>query len=187
MTVPDSKVAEIPDLGQFRELLRSCVERISHKYQAKFDASDIVQETLADAQKHLRDFRGKSEAELANWLRCMLSRNLIDNIRRLRSQKRNIANERRMHRPRQRSGQSTNLSLRAEQTSPSARALWNEELQQMQCAMETLPEAQRLAINLHHIQGMTLVQVAEQLNRSTAAVAGLIHRGLRTLQQSMGK
>lgn len=185
MSELDPKLALAPDLGQYRELLRSCVERISRKYQAKFDESDIVQETLADAQKHIGDFRGKSEAELTGWLRRMLSRNLIDAVRRLRSRKRDIANERRIQRTKQWSGQSSSVPLRAAQTSPSGRAVWNEELQQMQNSLESLPEAQRLAITLHHLQGMTLAQVAEQMNRSTAAVAGLLHRGLTSLQQSV--
>ena len=185
MAETNSKVEVTPDLGQYRELLRSCVERISRKYQAKFDESDIVQETLADAQKHVGDFRGKTEAELTGWLRRMLSRNLIDAVRRLRSRKRDIANERRIQRSKQLSGQSTSIPLRAEQTSPSGRAVWNEELQQMQKSLEALPEAQRQAIMLHHLQGMTLAQVAAQMQRSTAAVAGLLHRGLTALQHSV--
>ncbi len=176
-----------PDLGQYREHLRTCVERISRKYQAKFDESDIVQETLADAQKHLGAFRGQSEAELLSWLRKMLTRNTIDAIRRLRSRKRDVANELRLQRTRRWSGRSTNISLRAEQTSPSGRVAGNEQLQQMQVAIEALPEAQRLAIQLHHLQGMTLAQVALQLNRSPAAVAGLLHRGLCALQKSVSE
>jgi len=177
----------VPDLGQYRDFLKTCIERISYQYQAKFDASDIVQETLADAQKHLGDFRGTSEMEFTRWLRRMLSRNLIDAIRRLRSRKRDITYEQRLHRSKLWSGQSTNLALRAEQTSPSGRAIWNEEQQQIHNLVEALPEAQRLAIRLHHLQGMTLAQVAEQMNRSTAAVAGLLHRGLSSLQQSIGQ
>jgi RNA polymerase sigma-70 factor, ECF subfamily len=175
-----------PDLGQYREFLKNCLERISPKYQAKFDASDIVQETLADAQQHLADFRGKSEAELTSWLRRMLSRNLIDAVRRLRSRKRNIAAERRLQRSRSRSGQHTSVAIRAEQTSPSGRAMRSEEQRRVQASLESLPEAQRVAITLHHLEGMTLAQIAVQMNRSTSAVAGLLHRGLSALQKSMG-
>jgi RNA polymerase sigma-70 factor, ECF subfamily len=188
MAESDSIVAATLDLGQYRDFLKSCVERsISHKYQAKFDASDIVQETLADAQQHLNDFRGQSEAELTNWLRRMLSRNLIDAVRRLRSRKRDIANEQRLQRSKAWSGQSTNLALRAEQTSPSCRAILNEEQQQMQKLLEALPEAQRMAITLHHLQGMTLAEVSKQMNRSASAVAGLLHRGLTSLQKTAGQ
>jgi RNA polymerase sigma-70 factor (ECF subfamily) len=175
----------IPDLGRYRDFLKNCLTHVSPKYQAKFDVSDIVQDTLVDAQKHLGEFRGESEAELTSWLRRMLSRNLIDAVRRLRSRKRDVANERRIQRSKQWSGQLTSVALKAEQTSPSGRAVWNEELQQMQKSLEALPEAQRIAVTLHHLQGMTLAQVATQMNRSTSAVAGLIHRGLSALQRSV--
>ncbi len=179
--------ATAPDLGEYRQLLRTCVERISRKYQAKFDESDIVQETLVDAQRHLGDYRGQSEAELTSWLRRMLSRNMIDAVRRLRSRKRDVANELRIQRSKQWSGQLTSMQLQAGNTSPSLRVVWNEELQQMQKAIEALPEAQRLAITLHHLEGQTLAQVATQMNRSTAAIAGLLHRGLSSLQHSVGE
>lgn len=181
------KVDVAQNLGHYRDFLKNCLERISPKYQAKFDTSDIVQETLADAQQHLGDFRGQSEAEFTSWLRRMLNRNLIDAVRRLRSRKRDIANERGIHRSKLRSGQRTSIALRAEQTSPSARAIWNEEQQQVQRMLAELPEGQRIAITLHHLQGLTLAQVAEQMNRSTAAVAGLLHRGLGALQRSIGE
>lgn len=185
MSDSGSKIDQVPDLGKCRDYLRSCVERISSKYRAKFDESDIVQETLADAQRHLGDFKGKTDAELTGWLRRMLSRNLIDHVRRLRSHKRNIAQEQRFQRTKPLSGKSASLSLRADLTSPSGRAVWNEELQQMYQSLASLPEAQRQAVILHHLQGMTLAQVAAHMNRSTGAVAGLLHRGLGALQKSV--
>jgi DNA-directed RNA polymerase specialized sigma24 family protein len=46
-----------------------------------------------------------------------------------------------------------------------------------------LPEAQREAIVLHYWQGCSLAEKeAQQLGRTPAAVAGLLHRGLRTLR-----
>lgn len=177
--------APAPDLGKYRDFLRGCIETISKRYQARFDASDVVQDTLADAQQHLNSYRGKTEPELRSWLRTVLTRNLLDAVRRVRSRKRDIAQERRIQRTKAGSGLLTSIALRAEQTSPSGRAIWNEEHQQLHRSLEALPEAQRLAITLHHLQGMTLAQVAHQMNRSTSAIAGLLHRGLCALQRSV--
>lgn len=173
------------DLGKYREQLRPYVERVSSKYQAKFDESDIIQETLADAQRHLSDFRGKSETELTNWLRRMLNRNLIDAVRRLRSHKRDVAREMQINRPRPSSDGSTAIQLLSELTSPSGQVVWNEQLQQMRMAIEALPDGQREAVTLHHLQGMTLAEVAKVMNRSTAAVAGLLHRALCFLNSNL--
>lgn len=175
------------DLGNFRELLRRSVGRISTTCRAKVDESDIVQETLLEAHANKEAFRGKSEAELIGWLERSLSRNLVDAVRRLRCRKRNIANELQIHRAADMLGVRTSLQLPAEHTSPSGKAMRNEEFDRMQEAIGQLPDAQREAVTLHHMQGMTLVEVAAHMSRSLPAVAGLLHRGLQAIKHSMGK
>jgi len=58
-----------------------------------------------------------------------------------------------------------------------------EQMLRTAAALKTLPEAQRRAIELHHLQGMSLVEVAEQLGSTKPAVAGLLHRGLKKLRE----
>ena len=43
------------------------------RFQAKFDASDVVQQTLLEAHRDLPAFRGTTEAELLAWLRKILA------------------------------------------------------------------------------------------------------------------
>jgi RNA polymerase sigma-70 factor (ECF subfamily) len=50
-------------------------------------------------------------------------------------------------------------------------------------ALARLPEAQREAVVLHYLQEQPLADVARQLGRSEAAVAGLLHRGLNKLRE----
>jgi RNA polymerase sigma-70 factor (ECF subfamily) len=54
-------------------------------------------------------------------------------------------------------------------------------------AVERLPETQREAIRLHYLEGMKLSEVAEQLDKSAGAIAGLLHRGMKTLRQQLGE
>jgi RNA polymerase sigma-70 factor (ECF subfamily) len=54
-------------------------------------------------------------------------------------------------------------------------------------AMETLPEDQREAIRLRHLEGFTLVELAAHFDRSEVAVAGLVKRGLRGLRKYFEK
>ncbi len=45
-------------------------------------------------------------------------------------------------------------------------------------ALEKLPADQRIAVVRHHLQGMPLAAIAEELERSKEAVAGLLYRGI---------
>jgi RNA polymerase sigma factor (sigma-70 family) len=53
--------------------------------------------------------------------------------------------------------------------------------------VERLPESQATAIRLHYLEGMKLSEVAEQLGKSSGAVAGLLHRGMKTLRGQLGQ
>lgn len=170
-----------------RKLLHEMISQISRQYRSKFDASDIVQQTLLEASHHYQDFRGKSDAELVSWLRRILSRNLLDAVRRLRAHKRSVAKETRLEASQSDAGQLIAQRLAADQTSPSIKVTRDEDSDRLLAALEKLPEDQRLAITLHHLQGWTTAEVASHMNRSTAALAGLLHRGLRSLRQQMNE
>ena len=51
--------------------------------------------------------------------------------------------------------------------------------------MMALPEAQREALTLRYWNGWSLAQIAARMERTSAAVAGLLHRGLRELRQGL--
>ena len=62
-------------------LLMIANEVIGPELQAKFGASDLVQETFLEAHRHLANFRGQSPGEMRAWLRKILECRLA-NIRR---------------------------------------------------------------------------------------------------------
>ncbi|MGO9114525.1 MAG: RNA polymerase sigma factor [Thermoguttaceae bacterium] len=51
----------------------------------------------------------------------------------------------------------------------------------------SLPEVQRRAICLRHMEGLKLDAIAEELGRSVGAVVGLIDRGLTVLRKTMSE
>ena len=66
-------------LESYRNYLRLLARTgIDRSLQGKADPSDLVQETLLKAHQHFDQFQGRTEAELAGWLRQILARCLAD-------------------------------------------------------------------------------------------------------------
>ena len=176
-----------PGLERFRPyLLLLARARLDPRLQAKVDASDVVQQTLLEAHQGLAQFRGRSGGEMAAWLRQALARNLANAVRDLRRAKRDVARERSLEAALDESSARLEGWLAAEQSSPSQRAERNEQLVRLADTLATLPDAQQQAVVLHYWQGLSLAEVAGQMGRSPAAVAGLLQRGLRQLREHLG-
>src|SRR5262249_2118353 len=75
--------------------------------------------------------------------------------------------------------------LAAEQSSPSQEVERDERAVRLAEALATLPEKQREAVILRHWHGSSLVEIGERLGCTTAAVTGLLHRGLRNLRKQL--
>ena len=54
-------------------------------------------------------------------------------------------------------------------------------------AIAQLPAEQQEAVILHHLQGKSLAELARLLDRSGAAAAGLLYRGLKKLRSVMSE
>lgn len=146
----------------------------------RIDSSDIVQQTLLEAHARADQFHGDDSA-LAAWLRQALINNLRDAWRALRKGKRDIRREQALDEAVATSSARLEGMLAAPESSPSQRAVRNEDLLRLADALTQLPEA----IVLHHLQGCTLSEAARSLGKTDAAVAGLLHRGLRKLRELM--
>jgi RNA polymerase sigma-70 factor (ECF subfamily) len=152
------------------------------RLRGKLDPSDVVQQTLLQAYQGLPHFRGTGEGERAAWLRQILARALANALRDFGRAKRDVALERSLEAALDASSVRLGAWLAAEQSSPSQRAVRQEDALRLAEAMARLPEAQREALILQHWQGWSLADIGAQLGRSPAAVAGLIKRGLKQLR-----
>jgi RNA polymerase sigma-70 factor (ECF subfamily) len=170
-------------LERFRAYLRLLARlQLDPRLKGKLDPSDVVQQTLLHALQGLDQFRGHNDAEMAVWLRQILAHYLANAVRDLGRVKRDIARERSLEAALEQSSARLESWLAASQSSPSQQAQRNEQLLRLAEALTALPEAQREALTLHHLQNWTLEEVGEHLGRSPAAVAGLIKRGLKELR-----
>jgi RNA polymerase sigma-70 factor (ECF subfamily) len=169
-------------LETFREGLRRLAQlQLRANLAGKIDLSGVVQQTLLEACQ-ARDGFPSSAVEQAAWLRRALANNLIDEIRRLGSRGQERVEEMSLEQALEGSSARREAWLACEAPTPGRAAIHKEQLARLAEALLELPEDQRAAVELHHLQDLSLTEVGRRLGRSREAVAGLIFRGLKKLR-----
>jgi RNA polymerase sigma-70 factor (ECF subfamily) len=182
-TVMLEQAATPHDLERCRPYLHLLARlRLGPRLQAKIDPSDIVQETLLKAHAHADQFRGQSAGEWAAWLRRILANTLAEAARRFQTDARDLAHEQNLENSLEESSARLEHWLAADQSSPSERAARQEELFRLAQALDQLPPDQRTAVELHHLQGRPVAELAALLERDAGAVGALLYRGLKKLR-----
>src|SRR5207244_272650 len=78
-------------LDRYRKYLELLARvQTDRRLQGKIDLSGVVQQTLLEAHGMLPRFHAKSEEEIAAWLRRILANNLADEVRKLKTAKRDV-------------------------------------------------------------------------------------------------
>jgi RNA polymerase sigma-70 factor (ECF subfamily) len=178
---------EEPDrkpLEAYREYLRLLARlQLDPRLLAKIDPSDIVLETLLKAHQARDQFRGQTEAEMAGWLRSILASTLTDALRHYQAEARDVTQERSLEAALEDSSARLESWLVASQSSPEEQASRQEQLLQLAEALVRLSEDQRQAVELRHLRGCSVAEVAKQMSRSKEAVAKLLLRGVARLRE----
>ncbi|TWU20091.1 ECF RNA polymerase sigma factor SigW [Novipirellula galeiformis] len=154
--------------------------------QAKIGVSDIVQQTMLQAVQGLDQFRGSGEAEFRGWLRQILARHLCHLDRDFRRDKRDVRREQSMQQQLAQSSLRLEGLLAGQGPTPSQNVAMGENVVRIAIAIEQLPDAQREAVRLHYLEGMKLSEVATEMEKSSGAIAGLLHRGMKALREQLG-
>ncbi len=144
-----------------------------------------MQQTLAEICRTFPQFSGSTEPEFSAWIKCAHRHNLEDAIRKhVLAGKQSLRKERRLD-----VGDDT-VSFYwkepvADQSTPSQGMIRGEKALQLAAHLQTLPELQREAVRLRDLEGRPVEEIAQELDRSLAATAGLIKRGLNALRSDM--
>jgi RNA polymerase sigma-70 factor (ECF subfamily) len=171
-------------LEGFRDYLRLLARlQLDPRLQSKLDASDIVQETLLKAHARIDQFRGTTEAELAGWLRQILANTLAEALRRYGTEARDLARERSLEAALEESSARLEHWLADDRSAPGQAAHRQEQLLSLAGALARLPADQRTVLELHHLKGRPVAEVARELGRTPAAVGSLLYRGLQKMRE----
>jgi RNA polymerase sigma-70 factor (ECF subfamily) len=154
--------------------------QLDPRLAGKVDPSDVVQQTLVKAHQNREQFRGRTAAEQAGWLRRILANTLIDAARKFG---RELDHEQPLEHRVHDSSARLEAWLAADQSSPSEAAGRQEQLLRVARALGQLPDDQRTAIELHHLRDLPVADIAQALGRTEASIAGLLRRGLKRLRE----
>jgi RNA polymerase sigma-70 factor (ECF subfamily) len=174
-------------LRRFEPWLRLLARvQLDSRFAAKFDASDVVQQTLLEAVKAFPQFRGSTEAELTAWLRQILAHALAHEIRRYHgTAKRDITQEVSLEAELAQSSQRLGALLAESGPSPSQQAARCELDVLLADILARLPEDYRDVIVWRHLEGLSHDEIAQRMNRSPGAVRMLWVRALAALRNAM--
>jgi RNA polymerase sigma-70 factor (ECF subfamily) len=168
-------------------LERIVVFRMDPRIRRRIDAADVLQEAYLEMDRRLPNYVADPKVSVLIWMRQRVLQKLIDMQREQFRDKRDI-NKEQQPAANWNSGNtslSVNAFLAASITSPSQFLIRNEDVLQLQSAMDSLSEIDREVIALRHFEQLTNQQVAEVLSLSTTAASNRYIRALTRLSDSV--
>jgi RNA polymerase sigma-70 factor (ECF subfamily) len=153
--------------------------------KARVDPSDIVQMTLLKAHQRRDQFRGNSGREQAGWMRQILTNTMIDAVRKARSGA--VLQEQSLEAALEQSSRRLEALLEDRRSSTGGPADRHESLAGLARALCELPDDQRSALELRYLQGLSIGEISQRMERSPGSVGGLLQRGLRRLRELLQK
>ena len=167
------------------ELCEYVSGKISPSVHRLLSADDVVQEAHAEVFRRISSFRPIGGDSFDRWVAAIAIRRLRSAIRRHRAAKR--GGGRFGAEPRHFEDSTIALLdfLAGPGKTPSRVVARGEAVGAVQEALADLPEQQRQAVWLVHIEGCTAGEAATQMGRTERAIHGLCRRGLENMRNQL--
>ncbi len=163
-------------------LLSIANQELSADLQRKLGASDLVQDTICEAQQCFHQFSGLRREEFLAWVRTILLHNLSNTRRAFRDvSKRQIARETSLD------GNDPRLrrDLVAREPPPSEAILAKEQIELVQAAIQRLPTPFCDVIYWRHREHRSFAEIGERLGRTADAARKLWQRAVERLAEEL--
>jgi RNA polymerase sigma-70 factor, ECF subfamily len=150
--------------------------------RGKYDAADLVQETLLEAHRGFAGFNGTDADDLRVWLGGILQHNLKDCVRRYRdSSKRSIGRERSLEAGHETGGPGDE-EVDPDPT-PCTQSIARESVAALREALLRLPADEQAVIRLRQFDSLSFQEIGRRLGRSPEATRKLFSRAIARLQR----
>ncbi|MFT7642044.1 MAG: RNA polymerase sigma-70 factor (ECF subfamily) [Pirellulaceae bacterium] len=161
--------------------------QMDQKLRARFNPSDVVQETLFEAHRDIAGFRGEHEREFLAWLRQILVHNLARMVEKhVLAAKRDVRREvslQEMAKSMDRSAIRLEHVLADPGPSPSSDFSRDERSRVLADYLAELPTDYRDVLILRNLEGLSFNEVAERMDRKSGAVRMLWLRAVEQLRK----
>jgi RNA polymerase sigma-70 factor (ECF subfamily) len=150
---------------------------------------DLVQQAFVATIANIKLCTERSPQSFAAWLESIAECQVQNAVSAIMCQKRG-GGRTQVGLPSQSSPSSWNgfVEVLTESTGTASQKLaQHEAVCAIQVAVAGLPEDQRTAVHLHHLEGKSIEATAAQMARTTGAVRGLLQRARRELRASLGR
>jgi RNA polymerase sigma-70 factor (ECF subfamily) len=166
-------------------LRRAVARRLDRRLAARVDPSDVVQDTLAEADRRLDDYAARRPLPFYPWLRQLADERLAVLYRRhVTAQRRTVAREERLAVSLSHESVLALTERLADRGSrPGSRVVREELRQRVQAALEQLPERDREVLVLRHLEQRPTAEVARLVGVSEGAVRVRAVRALARLRE----
>ena len=171
-------------LELYRDHLRRMVTaRLDRRLSSRVDASDVVQDTLADAASQLDEYLRAQPIPFLPWLRQIAVDRIRNAHRRhLVAQSRSITREQPAAWFSEESALSLGQQLVAHDTSPSNQAMREELRDAVMAAVTALSPRDREVLLMRHIEKLGTAEIAEVLGMAESGVKARLYRALTRLR-----
>jgi RNA polymerase sigma-70 factor, ECF subfamily len=172
------------------KLLKMLAVRLDPRVAARVDASDVVQEALAEAAQHLDEFLQTRPLPYYAWLRQFAWERLVMLHRHhIRSKKRSVTREEvwSMRLPEDSVLRLARLVAGGASSSPSQALIRNELRERLRAALRELAPHDREILVMRDLEHLSIAEIAELLGLTEGAVKVRHLRALRRLRTILGE
>jgi RNA polymerase sigma-70 factor (ECF subfamily) len=194
MSVEGTYSLALPDGERTQWLLRHeawlrvlARHEVNQRLGAKFDPSDVVQQTLIEAWQGWDRMDATDEPQRQAWLRQILAHQLAHFVRHYQgTQKRDLSREVSLDESLCRSSERLGALIPGRDPSPSNAAATREQQVLLARVLESLADDYRQVIVLRSLEELSYAEIAQRMDRSEAAVRMLWLRALAALSTAVG-